>query len=43
MKRVNINLPEELFEQLRERAFKDRVSITEIVRRALKEYLHYDS
>ena len=39
MKRININLPEDLYELLRERAFRDRVSIAEIVRRALEAYL----
>ena len=37
--RTNIILPESLWEQAKIKATMERVSFTEIVRRALKEYL----
>lgn len=40
---TNILLPEPLWEQAKMRAVKDRVSFTEVVRRALTQYLSTDS
>jgi hypothetical protein len=40
---TNILLPETLWEQAKIRAVKDRVSFTEVVRRALTKYLSIDS
>ncbi len=40
MKRLNINLTPDLYERVREYAFKERVSIAEIVRRALEAYIN---
>jgi hypothetical protein len=40
---TNILLPEMLWEQAKMKAVKDRVSFTEVVRRALTEYLTNDS
>ncbi len=40
---TNILLPETLWEQAKMRAVKDRVSFTEIVRRALTQYLAAES
>lgn len=37
--RTNIILPESLWEKTKIRAAKERIPFTEIVRRALKEYL----
>ncbi len=37
--RTNVILPESMWEQAKIRATMERVSFTEIVRRALKEYL----
>jgi len=37
--RTNVQFPESLWERAKTRAVKDRVSLAEIIRRALKEYL----
>ena len=37
--RTNVALPESMWEQAKIRATMERVSFTEIVRRALKDYL----
>jgi metal-responsive CopG/Arc/MetJ family transcriptional regulator len=37
--RTNVILPESLWEEAKMRAMKDRVPLTEVVRRALRQYL----
>lgn len=38
MKRTQLYLPEEDYEELRERAFRERTSVANLIREAIKEY-----
>jgi len=38
MKRIMVQLPDDLYDHLREEAFRQRVSQAELVRRAVRDY-----
>jgi len=38
MKRTQLYLPEEDYEELREKAFRERTSVANLIREAIKEY-----